>query len=74
MGDVDQSALERSDRHTYCPFKGTASYYHVRAGADLIENAIWTYEQPYPAVRQIAGHVACYPSKLEVQVRAAHGR
>ena len=29
---------------------------------------IWTYEQPYPAVADIAGHVAFYPDKAEITV------
>ncbi|WP_044097121.1 DUF427 domain-containing protein, partial [Mycobacterium tuberculosis] len=28
----------------------------------------WTYENPYPAVAAIAGHVACYPDKAEISI------
>ena len=68
-GDVVQSALRDSSTETYCPFKGEASYHHVVTGSgETIEDAIWTYEQPYPAVAAIAGHVAFYPDKAEVTV------
>ena len=40
----------RSDTTTYCPYKGDANYYHVTAGGDTVDDVIWTYEQPYPAV------------------------
>jgi uncharacterized protein (DUF427 family) len=58
-----------SDTETYCPFKGDASYYHVvTAAGDTVEDAIWWYEKPYPAVAQIAGHVAFYSDKADVSV------
>jgi uncharacterized protein (DUF427 family) len=66
--DVVQDVLTRTDTSTYCPFKGDASYYSVTAGGGTVEDAIWFYEQPYPAVAQIAGHVAFYPDKAEITV------
>ncbi len=70
--DVVQTALQRSDTTTYCPYKGEASYYHVTTAAgDTVDDAIWTYEQPYPAVGGIAGHVAFYPDKADISVEAA---
>jgi len=68
LGDVSSSALTRSDTTTYCPYKGEANYYHLIAGGSTVDDAIWTYEQPYPAVAQIAGHVAFYASKADVTV------
>ena len=63
LGDVT-APLTRSDTTTYCPFKGEANYYHVCG----VEDAIWTYEQPYPAVAEIAGRVAFYPDKADIVV------
>ncbi len=60
--DVVAETLTRSDTTTYCPFKGEANYYNVGG----VDDAIWTYEQPYPAVAEIAGHVAFYPDKADV--------
>ena len=61
--------LKASDTQTYCPFKGDASYYDVvTGGGDTVEDAIWTYEEPYPAVAPIAGHVAFYPDKADIAV------
>jgi uncharacterized protein (DUF427 family) len=69
LGDVAQDRLSRTDTSTYCPFKGDANYYSVTTSAgDTVEDAIWFYEQPYPAVAQIAGHVAFYPGKAEITV------
>ena len=63
--DVDFSQLERTDHVTYCPYKGECSYYSVLAGGEKSVNAVWTYEDPYPAVAQIKGYVAFYPDKVD---------
>jgi uncharacterized protein (DUF427 family) len=63
--DVDFSQLERTDHATYCPYKGECSYYSVPAGGRKSVNAVWTYEDPYPAVAQIKGHVAFYPERVD---------
>jgi uncharacterized protein (DUF427 family) len=62
--DVDFSQLERTDHATYCPYKGDCNYYSVPAGGKKAVNAVWTYEDPSPAVAQIKGHVAFYPDRV----------
>ena len=69
FADVNRDVLRRTDTATYCPYKGDASYYSVVTAAGVtVEDAIWTYEQPYEAVAPIAEHVAFYPDKAEVTV------
>jgi uncharacterized protein (DUF427 family) len=63
--DVDLTQLERTDHATYCPYKGDCSYYSIPAGGEKSVNAVWTYEDPYPAVGQIKGYVAFYPDKVD---------
>ena len=63
--DVDFSQLERTDHATYCPFKGDCSYYSVPAGGKKSVNAVWSYDDPYPAVAEIRGHVAFYPNRVD---------
>ena len=63
--DVDLSRLERTDHATYCPYKGDCNYYSVLAGGKKSVNAVWTYENPYPAVVQIKGHIAFYPDRVD---------
>jgi uncharacterized protein (DUF427 family) len=65
LEDVDFSQLKRTDHATYCPYKGDCSYYSVPAGGKKSVNAVWTYEDPYPAVAQIREHVAFYPDRVE---------
>jgi uncharacterized protein (DUF427 family) len=72
IGDVDRSVLQRTDTQTYCPYKGDASYYTVRTPDGQTEtDLIWTYEQPYEAVAEIAGHVAFYANRAQVTVGPA---
>ena len=69
IGDVVPDLLTRTDTRTYCPYKGEAGYYSVTTAAgDSVDDVIWFYEQPYPAVAAIAGHVAFYPDKADISV------
>ena len=64
-GDVDMSALVRSEHTTYCPYKGDASYYSIPAGGDRSLNAVWRYEAPFEAMAQIKDYVAFYPDRVD---------
>lgn len=61
--DAKMAMLSRTLRSTHCPYKGEASYYSLRAGASQVENLVWSYEQPYKAMAEIAGHLAFYPDR-----------
>ncbi|WP_128926638.1 DUF427 domain-containing protein [Bradyrhizobium guangxiense] len=65
--DTNMALLERTDRVTHCPYKGDASYYSVKAGGKTLDNAIWTYETPFPAMTEISGHLAFYPDKVKIE-------
>lgn len=63
--DADMALLERSTHRTHCPHKGDASYYTIQVGERVAENAIWSYEQPYSALAEIAGRLAFYPDRVD---------
>jgi uncharacterized protein (DUF427 family) len=63
--DVDFSALTRTAHATHCPYKGDAAYYTLDAGGRSSDNAIWTYEAPYPAVGKIEGYLAFYSQRVD---------
>jgi uncharacterized protein (DUF427 family) len=63
--DVDFSQLERTDHTTYCPYKGDCNYHSIPGGGKKSVNAVWSYEDPFPAVAQIRGHVAFYPDRVD---------
>jgi len=65
--DANMALLERTDRTTHCPYKGDASYYSIKADGKTLDNAIWTYETPFPAMTEISGHLAFYPDKVKIE-------
>ena len=67
LEDVDTEVLEPSAHHTYCPYKGEATYYTLRAGDRTAGDAVWHYRAPYDAVSAIAGHVAFYPQHVTIE-------
>ena len=66
LGDVRSEVLKPSDHTTYCPFKGDASYYSLVTADGEVTDAVWYYPEPYPAVAEIAGHVAFYANKVDI--------
>ena len=65
--DANMALLERTARTTHCPYKGDANYFSIRADGHSLENATWTYETPFPAMTEIAGHLAFYPDKVKIE-------
>ena len=63
--DADMALLERTQHHTYCPYKGDCSYYSIPSGGQRSSNAVWTYEDPYQAVAEIKNHLAFYPDRID---------
>ena len=53
-----KDAITPSDTTTFCPWKGTAQYYHLVVDGETNEDAVWFYPEPKAAARQIDGRVA----------------
>ena len=60
LDDVRDDRLEPSDKHTTCPRKGEASYYSIRVGDRLAQDAVWRYPEPIEGCPDISEHVAIY--------------
>jgi len=65
--DADMGMLARTERTTHCPYKGDANYFSIKANGKTLDNAIWSYETPFPAMADIAGHLAFYPDKVKIE-------
>jgi uncharacterized protein (DUF427 family) len=63
--DAQMALFTRTTHSTHCPYKGDASYYTIKVDGRAAENAIWSYETPYPAMTDIAGHLAFYPNRVD---------
>ncbi|HWK93871.1 MAG TPA: DUF427 domain-containing protein [Pseudolabrys sp.] len=66
--DADMALLARTAHSTHCPYKGDASYFTISADGRSADNAVWSYEAPFPAVAEIKDHLAFYPDKVEIKV------
>lgn len=63
--DVNMARLERSTHTSRCPYKGDASYFHLRTEDGIVENAAWSYEAPIEGAQQIDGYLAFYASRVD---------
>jgi len=63
--DVRMDLLRPTEHHTFCPYKGTASYWTIRAGDKSTENAVWSYPEPYDEVAAIKDYVAFYWDRVD---------
>jgi uncharacterized protein (DUF427 family) len=57
--------LERSEKVTVCPYKGTSTYWST-SGAD---DVAWSYERPLPESVRLAGYVSFAGEGIEVSER-----
>lgn len=63
--DCDLRLFSPSDHSSHCPYKGEASYFHLDVDGERAKDAVWSYEEPYPAVSRIGGFVAFYPDRVD---------
>jgi len=63
--DVRMDVMETTDFHTSSPLKGEASYWTIRVGDRVAENAAWSYLNPPPDGPQISGYVAFYWNSMD---------
>jgi uncharacterized protein (DUF427 family) len=71
--EVDMAYFTRTEHHTHCPYKGEASYYTILMDGQFAENAVWSYEDPYPAMTEIKDYLAFYPNKVDIRLHAEAG-
>lgn len=50
--------FKESPTHTVCPWKGTASYYHLEVNGQTNEDAAWYYPETSKLADSIKDHIA----------------
>jgi Domain of unknown function (DUF427) len=68
IADVRLDLLRLSATQTHCPYKGTASYWSVQAGAGVHRDLAWIYRTPLPESQKIAGLACFYNEKVDLYV------
>jgi len=70
LGDVRAERLVPSETHTHCPYKGDASYWSIEAGGTTLDDAVFSYPEPFDDARRVAGLVCFLHDDVEVEVVA----
>jgi uncharacterized protein (DUF427 family) len=63
--DVRDDLITGSETDTYCPFKGTASYWTFEVDGKVAEDAAWSYETPFDEVMELKGRLAFYTDRVD---------
>jgi uncharacterized protein (DUF427 family) len=66
--DVRMELFEPTESHTYCPYKGVASYWTAVIGGERHEDVVWSYPYPLPESLRAAGLMSFYDTKATVEV------
>lgn len=67
--DVAMDLLEPSGTHTYCPYKGRASYWsYPGSGGRVRHDVAWAYPEPLPEIALIKDHLCFYDSAADITV------
>jgi uncharacterized protein (DUF427 family) len=63
-----RAELIPSDTHTYCAYKGQASYWSVTVGGRTVPDIAWTYPEPLHDATQVRGHTAFFDERIDMIV------
>lgn len=63
--DIEAHCIEPAPGRSFCEFKGHAAYWNVRVHPHRALRAAWSYPDPTPAFRPLAGYLAFYPSRMD---------
>jgi uncharacterized protein (DUF427 family) len=68
LPDVALELLTPSETTTHCPYKGTATYWHLDVNGRRYEDFVWIYRMPLPESQKVAGLAAFYNEKVDLYV------
>ena len=64
-GDVRMELMTPTGRATHCPYKGDASYWTLAVGGKTVENAVWSYEDPYAEMAGLKDLIGAYWDRFD---------
>lgn len=71
LADLRPGCLIPGQGHSYCEYKGRASYWTLKVGARSLPSAAWSYPDPAPDYEVLIDHVGFYPAGLVCTVGGA---
>lgn len=63
---VRMDLLRTSVTQTYCPYKGTATYWTAHIGDVVLDDVAWSYEDPLPESAPLRHHLSFDESRVTV--------
>lgn len=63
--DIRMEFFNLTSRHTFCEYKGSASYWTIKVNGKTAPDAAWSYETPSPGYEAIKGCLAFYVSPMD---------
>ncbi len=63
---INKQYFKESNKHTICPWKGTASYYDVEVDGEVYKDAAWYYPSTKEKAKYFEGYVAFWP-KVKIE-------
>ncbi|NJR79999.1 DUF427 domain-containing protein [Sphingomonas corticis] len=63
--DVAIALLRRSERRSFCEWKGEAVYWHLVVGDAVLRDVAWSYPDPTAAFAILRDHLAFYAGPLD---------
>lgn len=65
QADIKMDFLKATPTHSFCEFKGGASYWTITVGERTSEDAGWSYAHPNAGYEAITNHIAFYASRVD---------
>ena len=57
----------RATTETYCPYKGTATYWSARVGDEVVTDVAWSYQDPLPESAPLRGCLSFDESRVTLR-------
>lgn len=66
LTDMRMELLRPTQTHTYCPYKGEASYWSLELDGSTQRDFVWAYRSPLAESQKIAGLACFYNEKVDL--------
>lgn len=65
LSDIAAEHLQRAEGGSFCEWKGTAVYWHVVVGDQVLSRVGWSYPDPTSSFESLRDHVAFYAAPFD---------